>query len=137
MTTTHCLCTQLRRTARGVTKRYDDALADVGLTTAQFSLLRHLERLESPSITDLAAAMGLERSTLGRNVRVLEGQGLLELGNAVDQRNRLVSMTALGRARLDDAVHAWNDAQLRLTQKFGSEKRAALIALLDELHALE
>ncbi|WP_282339068.1 MarR family winged helix-turn-helix transcriptional regulator [Pseudomonas sp. PS02288] len=137
MTTTHCLCTQLRRTARGVTKRYDDALADVGLTTAQFSLLRHLERLESPSITDLAAAMGLERSTLGRNVRVLEGQGLLELGNAVDQRNRLVSMTALGRARLDDAVHAWNDVQLQLTQKFGSEKRAALIALLDELHALE
>ena len=137
MTTTHCLGTQLRRTARGVTKRYDDALADVGLTTAQFSLLRHLERLESPSITDLAAAMGLERSTLGRNVRVLEGQGLLELGNAVDQRNRLVSMTALGRARLDDAVHAWNDVQLQLTQKFGSEKRAALIALLDELHALE
>ncbi len=137
MTTTHCLCTQLRRTARGVTKRYDDALAGAGLTTAQFSLLRHLERLESPSITDLAAAMGLERSTLGRNVRVLEGQGLLELGNAGDQRNRLVSMTALGRARLDDAVHAWNDAQLQLTQKFGSEKRAALIALLDELHALE
>lgn len=137
MTTTHCLCTQLRRAARGVTKRYDDALAGAGLTTAQFSLLRHLDRLESPSITDLAAAMGLERSTLGRNVRVLEGQGLLELGNAVDQRNRLVSMTALGRARLDDAVHAWNDAQLQLTQKFGSEKRAALIALLDELHALE
>lgn len=137
MTTTHCLCTRLRRTARGVTKRYDDALAGAGLTTAQFSLLRHLERLESPSITDLATAMGLERSTLGRNVRVLEGQGLLELGNASDQRNRLVVMTAQGRARLDEAVHAWNDAQLQLTQKFGSEKREALMALLDELHALE
>lgn len=137
MTTTHCLCTQLRRAARGVTKRYDDALAGAGLTTAQFSLLRHLDRLDSPSITDLAAAMGLERSTLGRNVRVLEGQGLLELGTAGDQRNRLVSMTALGRARLDEAQHAWNDAQLQLTQKFGREKRAALIALLDELHALE
>jgi len=137
MTTTHCLCTQLRRAARGVTKRYDDALADVGLTTAQFSLLRHLERLESPSITDLAAAMGLERSTLGRNVRVLEGQGLLELGTAGDQRNRLVSMTALGRARLGEALHAWNHAQRQLTQKLGSEKREALMALLDELHALE
>ncbi|WP_313517867.1 MarR family winged helix-turn-helix transcriptional regulator [Pseudomonas sp.] len=137
MTTTHCLCTQLRRTARGVTRRYDDALAGAGLTTAQFSLLRHLQRLDSPSITDLATAMGLERSTLGRNVRVLEAQGLLELGSAGDQRNRLVVMTAQGRMRLDEAVHAWNGAQAQLTQKFGSEKRAALMALLDELHALE
>jgi DNA-binding MarR family transcriptional regulator len=137
MTTTHCLCTQLRRTARGVTKRYDDALAGAGLTIAQFSLLRHLERLESPSITDLAAAMGLERSTLGRNVRVLEGQGLLELGNASDQRNRLVVMTEQGRTRLEEALRAWNGAQLQLTQQFGSEKRATLMALLDELHALE
>lgn len=75
MLTSECICTHLRRAARGVSRHYDEALAGFGVNVAQFSLLRHLQRLDRPSITTLAEAMGLERSTLGRNLRVLEAEG--------------------------------------------------------------
>ncbi|ACO77845.1 transcriptional regulator, MarR family [Azotobacter vinelandii CA] len=115
---------------------YDDALAGVGLNAAQYALLRNLERLRRPSITELAEAMGLDRSTLGRNLRVLEGKGLLALEGGEDQRNRLVSLTAAGRACLDEARPAWEQVQERLGQRLGAQKRNALLALLDELESL-
>ncbi|MDF3931802.1 MarR family winged helix-turn-helix transcriptional regulator [Pseudomonas citronellolis] len=138
MLTTQCLCTQLRRAARGVTRVYDDALQDIGLTVAQFSLLRHLARLEQPSISALAEAMGLDRSTLGRNLRPLQADGLVELlGDADDQRNRLVQLTAQGRERLERGAQPWEDAQQRMFARLGEERREQLMALLGELEALD
>ncbi|MEG7362256.1 MarR family winged helix-turn-helix transcriptional regulator [Pseudomonas citronellolis] len=138
MLTTQCLCTQLRRAARGVTRVYDDALQGIGLTVAQFSLLRHLARLERPSISELAEAMGLDRSTLGRNLRPLQAEGLVELqGDAGDQRNRLVLLTAAGRERLEQGAQPWEAAQRRMYERLGVERREQLMALLGELETLD
>lgn len=136
MLPTHCLCTKLRRATRSVNRLYDDALAGVGLNAAQYSLLKNLQQLERPSITELAEAMGLDRSTLGRNLRVLEGKGLLALEGGEDQRNRLVSLTAAGRVHLEEAKVAWAQVQEQLGQRLGPEKRATLVALLDDLESL-
>ncbi|WP_349571888.1 MarR family winged helix-turn-helix transcriptional regulator [Azotobacter salinestris] len=136
MLPTPCLCTKLRRATRSVSRLYDDALAGVGVNAAQYALLRHLERLGRPSITELAEAMGLDRSTLGRNLRVLEGKGLLVLGGGEDQRSRLVCLTVAGRTCLDEAKAAWVRVQEQLGQRLGPEKRATLLALLDELESL-
>ena len=111
MLPTSCLCTQLRRASRGVTRRYDDALAAVGLGAAQFSLLRHVQRLGQPSISALAEAMGLDRSTLGRNLRVLEEQALLQLSEARDLRAREVSLTDAGERRIAQALPLWEQVQ--------------------------
>ena len=86
MLTSECICTHLRRAARGVSRHYDEALEGFGINVAQFSLLRHLRRLDQPSISTLAEAMGLDRSTLGRNLRVLEAEGLVALAEGQDQR---------------------------------------------------
>ncbi|MCY1208021.1 homoprotocatechuate degradation operon regulator, HpaR [compost metagenome] len=133
MLPTQCLCTKLRRATRNVTRLYDDALAGVGVNVAQYSLLKNLARLNQPSITSLAEALGLDRSTLGRNLKVLENRGLVHLEGGEDQRNRLVSLTPAGRACLDEALQAWEQVQVRLGQRMGLEKRAALMALLDDL----
>ncbi len=58
-----CYCIQLRRAASRVTEQYDAALAPVGLTVGQYSLLAHLERLEPVSVSVLAEEMELERTT--------------------------------------------------------------------------
>lgn len=137
MLTTQCLCTKLRRSARAVTRVYDDALKGVGLTTAQFSLLRHLSRLEQPSISDLADAMGLDRSTLGRNLKPLEADGLVKLEEGEDQRNRIVVLTPAGLERIVRGRDAWDAAQQDVAAHLGDEKRRQLEALLDELAALE
>nr|WP_288357601.1 MarR family transcriptional regulator [uncultured Pseudomonas sp.] len=133
MLPTECLCTRLRRASRGVSKLYDDALSGVGLSVAQYSLLRHLQRLDQPSITDLADAVGLERSTLGRNLRVLEGRGLVALADGADQRNRLVSLTIRGEKLLAEALDAWQGVQLELKQRLQPHHLQALDELLASL----
>ncbi|BDM24362.1 MarR family winged helix-turn-helix transcriptional regulator [Pseudomonas sp. LRP2-20] len=133
MLTSECICTHLRRAARGVSRRYDEALAGFGINVAQFSLLRHLQRLDRPSITTLAEAMGLERSTLGRNLRVLEAEGLVALADGDDQRNRVVLLTEAGAARLHAAHPAWEQAQLMLVEQLGEGQRDELVRLLERL----
>jgi DNA-binding MarR family transcriptional regulator len=137
MLPTPCLCTKLRRASRVVSKLYDDALIAVGLNVAQYSLLKNLQRLEQPSISSLAEAVGLERSTLGRNLRVLEGKGLVLLAGGEDQRNRLVSLTAQGRNCLDQALQVWQQVQEQLARRIGPQQKAALMALLDDLDTLD
>jgi DNA-binding MarR family transcriptional regulator len=133
MLTSQCLCTNLRRAARGVSRHYDGALVGFGINVAQYSLLCNLQRLDQPSISSLAQTMGLDRSTLGRNLRVLAGEGLVMLVEGEDQRNRIVQLTETGRERLAAALPAWEAAQQRLIDRLGAEKRATLLALLDEL----
>ena len=133
MLPTQCLCTNLRRAARGASKHFDGALEGFGINVAQYSLLSNLKRLDQPSISSLAEAMGLDRSTLGRNLRVLEGVGLVRLSGGADQRNRLVGLTETGNERLAAALPAWEAAQQRLMDRLGEQRRAQLLALLDEL----
>ncbi|HHJ1296719.1 MarR family transcriptional regulator [Pseudomonas sp. P1B16] len=133
MLTSECICTHLRRAARGVSRHYDEALAGFGVNVAQFSLLRHLQRLDRPSITSLAEAMGLERSTLGRNLRVLEADGLVALAGGDDQRNRVVLLTEPGKALLQAAYPAWEQAQELLVERLGVGQRDELVRLLEQL----
>lgn len=133
MLTSQCLCTHLRRAARGVSRRYDEALEGFGINVAQFSLLRHLQRLDRPSISSLAEAMGLDRSTLGRNLRVLEADGLVALAEGDDLRNRLVLLTEQGKARLSAAEPAWEQAQLKMLAALGEAQRDELLRLLKQL----
>jgi DNA-binding MarR family transcriptional regulator len=137
MLTTHCLCTKLRRAARSVTRVYDDALRELGLNVAQYSLLSHLQRLEQPSISNLAEAMGLDRSTLGRNLKVLENDGLVQMGEGSDLRSRQVQLTAAGVSRLERGARAWQEAQAQLALRLGAEKREALWLLLDDLETID
>ena len=133
MITSECICTHLRRAARGVSRHYDEALAHVGINVAQYSLLRTIQRLDKPSITTLAEAMGLDRSTLGRNLRVLETEGLVHLADGDDQRNRLVLLSEEGRARLAAAQPAWEHAQAQLITQLGEGQRDELVRLLERL----
>ncbi|MDD0975847.1 MarR family winged helix-turn-helix transcriptional regulator [Pseudomonas fontis] len=133
MLTSECICTHLRRAARGVSRHYDEALEGFGINVAQFSLLRHVRRLDQPSISSLAEAMGLDRSTLGRNVKVLEAEGLLALAEGNDLRNRLVILTEQGKARVLAAEPAWEAAQRSLVDNLGEAQRDELVRLLEQL----
>jgi DNA-binding MarR family transcriptional regulator len=104
MLDSQCLCINLRRAARGVSRHYDGALDGFGINVAQYSLLCNLQRLDQPSISTLAEAMGLDRSTLGRNLRVLEGEGLVTLVEGEDMRNRIVQLTEAGAERLKSCL---------------------------------
>ena len=85
-----CLCTNLRQAALSATALYDDALAPSGLKVTMYRLLKVAAGLERPSLSGLAHAMGLERSTHRRNARVLERDGLIRFDTSEDERERVV-----------------------------------------------
>ncbi len=127
-----CHCTRLRIATRKMTALYDTALAPTGINVAQFSILRTIERRQPVSLTELGRLLALDRSTMGRNVRVLEKQGLVALGRGKDQREAAASLTETGTATLRAAEPLWEDCQTDMGRRLGAE-RLALLAELNQL----
>ncbi len=111
MDTVECFCTNSRRAALALSALYDQALEPHALKTTQFSLLRAVERSGPRNLTELAAATGLDRSTLGRNLRLLECAGLVSLEPGDDQRDRVVQLTSSGKRRIRAATASWRRVQ--------------------------
>jgi DNA-binding MarR family transcriptional regulator len=128
-----CMCIALRKASRKLTSVYDDALAPTGMNIAQFSLLRKLRRHGPMSLTALAELVDLDRSTLGRNLRVLEKSALVLLGAGKDQREQVASLTELGRDRLAAGDPLWERAQAGIANRIGVDGARQLEALLGAL----
>ena len=84
----------------------------------------------------LAEAMGLDRSTMGRNLKLLQEEGLISLGEGTDQRSRVVQLTTQGHQRLEMSIEPWQQAQVQLAQYLGEDKREVLMLLLDDLEII-
>ncbi len=130
-----CLCMNLRSAAQRLTRNYDAALAPAGITANQFSLMNLIRTADTPTMKDLAEVSGLDRSTLGRNLRVLEKQRLIAIQVGEDARTREVTQTESGRQALRRGTPLWRDVQHEFTARLGLEKRAQLQRLLNELSA--
>lgn len=131
----HCACAKLRRGARIASALYDDALASSGLTVAQFSLMRQVQRAGPCSLTQFAAATGFDRTTLNRTLKPLQNAGYVESRAGADQRARIVAITDQGRAVLREAQPRWQDAEARIDAALGVD-RATLFSLLDRIESL-
>ena len=133
-----CNCLAIRQASRHVTQFYDQLLAESGLRTTQFAILSRLQRGGPMPINALAAALVMDRTTLGRNILPLERDGLIEIGaSPKDRRRREVRLTPDGAARLRAARRGWAVAQQRFDEVFGAKRAAALRDLLREVTASE
>ncbi len=104
----HCLCFAAQRAARALARRFDDALAPLGLTSGQFSLLMSLDRPAPSSIGFVAALLAMDRTTLTANLKPLERQRLVKIGiDPADRRARLLTLTQEGRRLLRSALPVW------------------------------
>lgn len=112
---------------------YDEAIAPVGVNIAQFSLMRTIARSAPVTLTELGRLTELDRSTIGRNVRVLEKLKLVALGRGRDQREATVSLSDAGRKVLEDGAPLWDAAQKALHDRLGAEAMRNLRAALDSL----
>jgi DNA-binding MarR family transcriptional regulator len=123
--------------ARLVTQLYDEALSAHDLTIAQFGLMTTIAQHRAASGKDisigvLANTVGLDPTTLNRNLNTLQRQKLADVRqDKNDRRVRAVALTAAGRQRLKDAVPAWRAAQGDLERRLGGEGVSALNDVLD------
>jgi DNA-binding MarR family transcriptional regulator len=130
-----CACTKLRRSARIIGALYDEAMAPSGLSAAQFSLLRLLDRAGPSTLTAFAEATGHDRTTLSRTLRPLEEEGLIAFAPGRDRRSRIARLTETGEERMRDAKPRWDEAQREMEKLLGPEQ-PRLFALLDRIERL-
>jgi DNA-binding MarR family transcriptional regulator len=130
----HCLCFAAQRAARALARRFDEALAPLGLTSGQFSLLTSLNQPTPPSIGAIAALLVMDRTTLTANLKPLERQGLVKISvDPADRRARRLVLTTAGRRILRSAMPVWErthgDIDGRLAKTEAKALRTSLRAL--------
>ncbi len=128
--TESCLCIDLRSAAQKLTQIYDEAMAPSGISVTQFSQLHLIKTLNGPSLKALSEASQQDRSTLGRNVRVLEKMGLVKMKVGTDARVRTIHLTRKGNNAFIKAAPLWRRVQSELVSKVGQEGREQLDQLL-------
>ena len=127
-----CFALHARMTARLLSRTYEAALRPLGLKLPQFGILGAVGHGATVSETVLAERLGLERTTLVRNLKILAQKGWIEpvAGNGRGLQHRL---TPTGQALLDAAIPLWRQAQeqleARLTGTEADEARRAMRAL--------
>jgi DNA-binding MarR family transcriptional regulator len=135
---TDCNCLAVRQAARYITQFYDRYLAAAGLRTNQYGILARLKRQGPMSINMLAAELVVDRTTLGRNIRPLERDGLIAIESDLsDGRSKILRLTKAGDARFQRAQKHWAEAQKRFERVYGGRQASQLRENLRALVASE
>jgi DNA-binding MarR family transcriptional regulator len=125
-----CLCLASRRASRSITRAFDRRLRSHGIRATQFSILVTLVERGPTTIGDLAEELGIERTTLSRNLDVVAARGWVKIGvGTEDARSRIVSIARGGRKAVADALPAWREAQNTAVAAIGRAGSDALHAL--------
>ncbi|HEX4113045.1 MAG TPA: MarR family winged helix-turn-helix transcriptional regulator [Stellaceae bacterium] len=123
-----CICAGVRRAARTLSRHYERHMRGTGLRGAQFSTLVVLARGGPMPIGRLAKLLGVERTTLTRNLKPLENKHWVKFSGDADGRVRFVAITAKGRAVASAAVPSWRAAQASVGPKLKELRLAELLA---------
>lgn len=133
-----CVCNSIRQAARAITQLYDEALRPSGLRITQFSILGATLAAGPITLTQLAEATVTDRTTLARNLKLLEEQGLIRIAIGDDRREREISITRQGGEALEKARPLWQKAQEKVIGSVGrnevKEMRKKVAAMTVLLH---
>jgi DNA-binding MarR family transcriptional regulator len=122
-----CIVLRLHAATRLGMQAYGAVMAEVDLTMPQFATLASLSQEDGLSVTALAQLVGVDATTLTRNLRLMEQRGLVSQGTAAaDRRRRVVRITADGRRLFAKALPLWQKAQAALVKRLGVAQTEAL-----------
>jgi DNA-binding MarR family transcriptional regulator len=111
---TACACFNIRKTARAITNLYDSELQPTKLRSTQATLLMAIAAAEKPTISRLAEVLGMDRTTLARDLKPLTAQGLVEITSGDDRRTRQIQLTNAGQKKLSEVIPLWEQAQAKV-----------------------
>lgn len=129
-----CLCFRARRVSRALTRLYDEELRPLGIQATQLTLLNAVS-IGGPTgapMGRLADVLAMDPTTLSRNLKPLEREGLLEIvRSSEDRRVRLARLTDQGRRMLSLALPHWERAHRTVVAALGPEAALSLRAGFD------
>jgi DNA-binding MarR family transcriptional regulator len=119
---TECTGFGVRKAARSLARIYDEAMAPAGLRGTQFNLLVALSLAGEAPVMKVAEELGLDRTTLTRNLGPLERDGLVESVADADRRVRRLRLTERGHEVLADALPRWERTQRQVVAALGKSR---------------
>src|SRR5947208_12668891 len=127
----NCVCFNLRRVTRAVTQFYDSEMRRHGIRPTQGTILSSLQAKDSWTMAELSDWLGMDRTTLVRNLRPLQRDGLVEASGG--GRGRLVELaiTTKGRKQMEKLRPAWKSAQNAAVKTLGEQRWSAILSDLE------
>jgi DNA-binding MarR family transcriptional regulator len=129
----NCVCFNLRRVARVVTQHFDTEMRRHGIRSTQGTLLSALYSAGSSTMADMSELLGMERTTLLRNLRPLQREGLISIEGRGHGGPVEIALTMAGRQQVEKLAPAWEAAQRTAVQILGEERWTELIRDLDKV----
>lgn len=114
-----CLARQTAMTARAVARVYGATMRSLGVPTTQFHLLGSLALYPDAGMAELSEMLVLDRSTLVRNLKLLERDGLIVSTRPAGSRAKRFALTDAGRETVAAAEPLWEEAHRRLLAALG------------------
>lgn len=127
----NCVCFNLRWVARAVTQFYDSEMRRHGIRPTQGTILASLQSKDSWNMAELSDWLGMERTTLVRNLRPLQRDGFVDVvgggrGNRVE-----LAITTKGRKQIEKLMPAWKAAQSAVVKTLGEKRWCAILSDLE------
>ena len=121
-----CFCANLRRAARLCSQLYESEPGWPSLSIAQFNLLEAIARNGAITHAGLGSLLGLDQTTVSRSLATLGRRHWVRMAPGKDRRERQVTLTEAGKAKLRHAGQVWRRAQGRLRRRYGADKFDAM-----------
>jgi DNA-binding MarR family transcriptional regulator len=128
-----CMCASLRRAARALTQRYDEALRPLGITITHFTILQALSLTGQVAQGRLGEILAMDSTTLTRTLAIMGKHGWIAARPGTDRRERWLRLSPAGKAAFQRAQPRWHAAQERLRAQFGDERWRALMNLINHV----
>lgn len=111
-----CLVLNTIAAARTLLRRYDAKLMPFGVTVQQFSLLAAIRLHPGEPVMTLAQRIFLDRTSLTRNLDLLERKGLVRRLSGATGNVRLCELTEEGDTVLDRLLPEWQQSKSELME---------------------
>ena len=129
----NCTCSNVRRVSRVITQFFDAEVRRHGIRPTQTPILRALQAKSGWGMAELSEWLGMERTTLVRNLRPLQRDGLVQAKGAGRGSHVELEITAKGLKALADLLPAWRSAQAKVVATLGRKRWSAIIRDLEEV----
>ena len=127
----NCVCFNLRWVTRAVTQFYDAEMRRHGIRPTQGTILLALNAKESWNMAELSDCLGLERTTLVRNLQPLQRDGLVTADGGGRGNRVELTITAKGRKQVEKFMPAWRAAQSAMVKTLGEKRWSAILSDLE------
>tara|TARA_B100001769_G_scaffold140684_1_gene110135 strand:- start:273 stop:707 length:435 start_codon:yes stop_codon:yes gene_type:complete len=120
---TDCLCTNIRKSARNISQKYNEHLKQSGekINANQVSILVTLSQIENKTISELSNQLKMERTTLTRNLKILDKSGWIKTDYGSDGRMKFLKLSKNGKQVLNKILPHWKKAQSQTKKLLGED----------------